>query len=107
MNLLKDKKLLKDKFKLIFNNFDKNSLFKIGLFLIPAIGIVFKGIFLQSFLQSSNPYVFDFSTGYSKASYFLKYYFSFALIFLSFSLLFKSKGRIIYTFIIDIIFTIL
>lgn len=107
MNLLKDKKLLKDKFKLIFNNFDKNSLFKIGLFLIPAIGIVFKGIFLQSFLQSSNPYVFDFSTGYSKASYFLKYYFSLALIFLSFSLLFKSKGRIIYTFIIDIIFTIL
>ena len=107
MNLLKDKKLLLDKFKSIYSNFDKNTLFKIGLFLIPAIGIVFKGIFLQSFLQSSNPYVFDFSTGYSKASYFLKYYFSFALIFLSFSLLFKSKGRIIYTFIIDIFFTIL
>lgn len=110
MNLLKDNKLLAllvHKFKSICSNFDKNTLFKIGLFLIPAIGIVFKGIFLQCFLQSSDPYVFDFSTGYSKASYFLKYYFSFALIFLSFSLLFKSKGRIIYTFIIDILFTVL
>ena len=37
----------------------------------------------------------------------LNYYIAFALIFLSFSLLFKGKGRIIYTFVIDGILTLL
>lgn len=96
-----------DSLKSYIKNIDKHTLLRIGLFLIPLVGIVFKGIVLQGFIQSENPYSFNFALGYSKASYFLPYYFSYALILLSFSLLFKGKGRIIYLFVIDIIVTIL
>lgn len=96
-----------DSLKSYIKNIDKHTLLRIGLFLIPLVGIVLKGIILQGFIQSENPYSFNFALGYSKASYFLPYYFSYALILLSFSLLFKGKGRIIYLFVIDIIVTIL
>lgn len=88
-------------------NINIETLIKIGIFLIPCIGIVIKGIFLQAFIQGQNPYEFNLSIGYSKASSFLLYYISFALVPLSFSLLFKGKGRIIYLFIVDGLITIL
>ena len=93
--------------KYYIKNLDKHTLIKLGLFLIPLIGIVCKGIFLQGFIQSENPYNFDLAIGFFNSSSFLSYYFAFALIFLSFSLLFKGKGRIIYIFIIDGFFTLL
>lgn len=85
----------------------KNNLIKLGLFLIPLISIVIKGIFVQSFIQSQNPYEFNFSTGYDASYSFLSYYFAFTCAILSFSFLFKSKGRIIYLFTIDLFITIL
>lgn len=94
---------VKDNFRIKSNH----SYINIGLFLIPLIGIVFKGVVLQSFIQNHNPYEFDFILGFSKSQYFLSYYLAFALIFLSFSFLFKGKGRIIYLFIIDIFLTLL
>jgi len=95
-----------------FNEFLKNNLTKDALirsifFLIPLASIVLKGIIFQGFVTSQNPYVFSFSTGYNSASSCLNYYIAFALIFLSFSLLFKGKGRIIYTFVIDSILTLI
>lgn len=96
-----------DKFKNYIRNFDKISFVKLGLFLIPLIGIVLKGIFLQSFIQNQDPYTFNFILGFSKSSSFLNYYFAFTLVFLSFALLFKGKGRIIYLFIIDALITAL
>lgn len=98
---------LLNKLKASLKGTHKDTLIKVCLFLIPLIGIVLKGVFLQGFIRNDNPYSFSFSLGYSKANSFIYYYFCFALIFLSFSLLFKSKGRIIYLFIIDILFTIL
>ncbi|MBD7912601.1 MULTISPECIES: LTA synthase family protein [Clostridium] len=85
----------------------KHTYIKLGLFLIPIVGIIFKGIVLQSFIQNHNPYDFDFMLGLSKSQYFFSYYLAFALLFLSFSLLFKGKGRIIFIFIIDIFITLL
>ncbi|MDS0528105.1 LTA synthase family protein [Clostridium sp. SHJSY1] len=94
---------IKDNFKSKSNNLYTN----IGLFLIPLIGIILKGIMLQSFIQNHNPYEFDFSLGFSQTQYFLLYYLSYALIFLSFSFLFKRRGRVIYIFIIDILITLI
>ena len=88
-------------------NLNKHSIIKIGLFLIPLIGIVLKGIFLQSFIQGQSPTEFNLALGFDKAYSFLWYYISFTLVALSFSLLFKSKGKIIYLFIIDGFITLL
>lgn len=85
----------------------KDTIIRIFLFIIPLISIVLKGIFLQGFVRSQNPYEFDFMTGYSSASPCLSYYIAFACIFLSFSFLFKNKGKTIYIFIIDLILTLL
>ena len=95
------------KAKNYFKTFNKSDFIKIGLFFIPFVGIILKGIFLQSFIQNQSPYSFDFSLGYSKSKEFLGYYYAFAFLSLSFSFLFKNKGRIIYTFIIDIFITAL
>lgn len=91
----------------IKSKFTKSNILKFILFLIPLLGIVFKGIVLQGFIQNKNPYSLDLILGFSKSNYFLLYYLSFALVFLSFSLLFKGRGQIIYLFIIDILFTAL
>lgn len=96
-----------DSTKSYIRNLDKNSLIKIGLFLIPLLGIVFKGILLQGYIQNSDSYSLDLGLGFSKTMYFVKFYFAYALIFLSFSLLFKGKGRIIYLFIVDGLITAL
>ena len=96
-----------NRIKTTYKSFNKDTILKLILFLIPLFGIALKGICLQGFIRNDNPYAFSFSLGYSKASSYLSYYYSFAILFLSFSLLFKSKGRIIYTFIIDILFTVL
>lgn len=88
-----------------FKSLDKDTYIKIGLFIIPLIGIIFKNILLQGFIQNQDPYTLDFSTGYANSRYFLKYYLAFTLIFFSFSLLFKGKGRVIYLFVIDIFLT--
>lgn len=81
---------------------------KIGLFLIPFFGVILKCIFVQCFIQSDSPYNFSFTAGYTdSASYYIKYYIAYTLIFFSFALLFKGKGRIIYLFVIDAILTTL
>lgn len=88
-------------------NIDKHTLITIGLFLIPCIGIILKGIFLQSFIQGQNPYELNLALGCSKSSPFILYYISFTLVVLSFSVLFKGKGRIIYLFAADGLITLL
>lgn len=101
------------KFKLkpkeaVGNNLHKDNIVRLIFFLIPVIAIVLKGIIFQGFVSSENPYSFSFSTGYGMVSIVsLEYYIAFALLFVSFSLLFKGKGRIIYVFILDIIVTLL
>ena len=96
-----------NRFKDYFKSISKDTYIKLGLFLIPLIGIVLKGIFLQSVIQNKDPYSFDLILGFSKSSSFLLYYLAVTLIFLSFGLLFKSKGRIIYLFAIDGFLTLL
>ncbi|MGL4773248.1 MAG: LTA synthase family protein [Clostridium sp.] len=88
-------------------SFDKEGILRSILFLIPLVGITLKGVFLQGFIQNQNSYNLDLALGFSEASSFLNYYIAFALVFLSFALLFKGKGRIIYLFIIDALLTIL
>ncbi|MGL5152026.1 MAG: LTA synthase family protein [Clostridium sp.] len=95
------------KLKNIWKTFDKASKLRTVLFLIPLFGIIFKGILLQGFISNDNAYNLNILLGFNETSYFLPYYFAFALVFLSFSLLFKGKGRIIYLFIIDALLTIL
>ncbi|GAB6169174.1 LTA synthase family protein [Clostridium carnis] len=75
------------------------------LFMIPFVAIVFKGVLFQGFAANQNPYNLDIDLGYTVAKSFLPYYYSFALAFLSFALLFKGRGRIIYLFLIDILLT--
>ncbi|MBQ6820558.1 MAG: LTA synthase family protein [Clostridium sp.] len=77
------------------------------LFVIPFVAIILKCIIFQGFIANDDPYMFDFANGYDSSRYFLLYYVAFILIFLSFSLLFKGKGRVIYLFVIDIIITAL
>lgn len=93
--------------KLLKLNFNKDTIIRFIFFLIPIASIVLKGIIFQGFASSQNPYIFNFSTGYESADPFLNYYIAFAFIFLSFSLLFKGAGRIIYTFLIDFLLTLL
>ena len=88
--------------------FNIDNLLRLIFFLIPIISIVFKGIIFQSFVSDDNPYNFNLNSGYSIISKsYLHYYAAFALLFSSFSLLFKGKGRIIYVFILDLIVTFL
>ncbi|AYE34694.1 LTA synthase family protein [Clostridium septicum] len=77
------------------------------LFMIPLIAIVLKGIIFQGFVVNQNPYELDIHMGHVVSKDYLGYYYAFALLFLSFTLLFKSKGRIIYLFIIDLFITLL
>lgn len=77
------------------------------LFLIPVIGIVSKGVLFQGFVSNQNPYELNINNGYLISKNYIEYYYSFALAFLSFALLFKGKGRVIYLFVIDLILTIL
>lgn len=85
------------------NLLNKNRLNQCVLFLFPIISIFLKCIFFQGFVTSSTPYSFNFNAGYNYAEPFFNYYLAFILIFISFSLLFKGKGRIIYLFIINIL----
>ncbi|MDV4149531.1 LTA synthase family protein [Clostridium sp. AL.422] len=80
---------------------------RIILFLIPFISIILKCIVFQGYVINEDPYSLNFSAGLDSAKPFINYYYAFTLIFLSFSLLFKGKGRVIYLFIIDIIITAL
>lgn len=93
--------------EVIKNKIKKDTIIRIIFFLIPLASLVIKGIIFQGFVTSKDPYSFDFSAGYAASDPFLSYYIAFALIFLSFSLLFKGKGRIIYIFLIDAILTLL
>ncbi len=102
MNILNSK--FKDSF---YNNITKDNLIRSFFFLIPLFSIVLKGIIFQGFVTNQDPYKFDFFAGYYAAKSNLNYYIAFTLIFLSFSLLFKGKGRIIYTFVIDSLLTLL
>lgn len=92
---------------IISNNLNFNSIIRSLLFLIPLISIILKSIIFQGFILNDDPYKLNLSIGLNSSKYFLTYYFSFTLLFLSFALLFKSKGRIIYLFILDIIITAL
>ena len=89
------------------NNITKDTILRAVFFIIPVISIVIKGYILQGFVSTQNPYAFDFSAGYASANPFRSYYLAFAIIFFSFSLLFKGKGRVIYTFIVDAILTLI
>lgn len=101
-----------DKLFLNIKTFFKN---KIGiegivrfiLFMIPLIAIVFKSILFQGFVTTEDPYTFDFNKGQQVAKTYLSYYYAFTLFLLSFSLLFKGKGRIIYLFVMDFFLTAL
>ena len=97
-------KTLKSKTVYIFS-FD--GLMRILLFLIPFVAIILKCIIFQGFVSNEDPYLFNFSVGLNSAKPFINYYYAFTLIFLSFSLLFKGKGRVIYLFVIDILITAL
>lgn len=96
-----------NRIKYCFNSISKHTYIKLGLFLIPLIGIILKGIFLQGVIQNQDPFSFNLALGFSKSTAFLSYYLAFSLIFLSFGLLFKGRGRIIYLFSIDIFITLL
>jgi len=85
----------------------KDTIIRTIFFLIPVASIILKGIIFQGFVTNKDPYTFNFAAGYQAAKPCLNYYIAFALIFLSFSLLFKGKGRIIYSFIVDILLTLL
>lgn len=93
--------------KKINNLFTFDLLIKIVLFLIPFLSIIIKSIIFQGFVSNENPYILDINLGYKSVKPFINYYYAFALIFLSFSLLFKGKGRFIYLFLIDILITFL
>ncbi|NFN15427.1 LTA synthase family protein, partial [Clostridium botulinum] len=84
---------------------NKSRLNQLILFLFPLISIFLKCIFFQGFITGSNPYSFNFNAGYDYARPFFNYYLAFILIFISFSLLFKGKARIIYLFTINILLT--
>ena len=99
------KKLLKKDFRDSKNIWHKSM--RTLLFVIPFVAIILKCIIFQGFIANDDPYMFDFANGYDSSRYFLLYYVAFILIFLSFSLLFKGKGRVIYLFVIDIIITAL
>lgn len=94
--------------KYLTDNMQKSNIIRFIFFLLPVISIVLKGIIFQGFVTSENPYSFNFSSGYAAVSIVsMQYYIAFALLFVSFSLLFKGKGRIIYVFILDIVVTFL
>ncbi len=84
-----------------------DGIIRVILFLIPFIAIILKSIIFQGFVATDDPYILSFSDGLNSAKPFINYYYAFTLIFLSFSLLFKGKGRVIYLFVIDIIITTL
>ena len=89
------------------NIFTYDSLIKTILFLIPLLGIFFKTIIFQGFISNKDPYSLNLLLGFNRVKPFIGYYLSFILVFLSFSLLFKGKGRIIYLFFIDAFITAL
>jgi lipoteichoic acid synthase len=91
----------------ITSSLTKDSLIRLIFFLIPVFSLVLKGIIFQGFASNKNLYSLDFSIGYQSADPFLNYYIAFALIFFSFSLLFKGRGRIIYTFAVNFVLTLL
>ncbi|MDD6794915.1 MAG: LTA synthase family protein [Clostridiaceae bacterium] len=95
------------RFKDYFKSLSKDSYIKLGLFLIPLIGIVLKAILLLGYIQNKDPYNLDIGIAFSSSSSYLLYYFAFTLVFLSFALLFKGKGRVIYLTIMEIFFTAL
>jgi len=84
-----------------------DGIMRILLFLIPFVAIILKCIVFQGFVANEDPYSLNFSLGLNSAKPFINYYYAFVLIFLSFSLLFKGKGRVIYLFLIDILVTAL
>ena len=100
-------KLLKRLKNKIVNTLNFDGFMRIILFLIPFIAITLKCIIFQGFVVNEDPYTLNFSAGLSSAKPFINYYYAFILIFLSFSLLFKGKGRVIYLFVIDVIVTAL
>lgn len=91
----------------ILGIFTIHGIMRILLFLIPFVAIVIKSIIFQGFVVNRDPYLLDFGLGLDSAEPFINYYYAFILIFLSFALLFKGKGRVIYLFIMDAIITAL
>lgn len=91
----------------ILGVFTIHGIMRILLFLIPFVAIVIKSIIFQGFVVNRDPYLLDFGLGLESAKPFINYYYAFILIFLSFALLFKGKGRVIYLFIMDAIITAL
>lgn len=88
-----------------FKNIDNSTKSRTILFLIPLISIIIKSILFQGFIRNSDCYSLNLWIGIDSSKYCLTYYFAFTLLFLSFALLFKGKGRVIYLFIIDAVLT--
>lgn len=87
---------------------NKGTFLIILFFMIPVISLVFKGIIFQGFVSHDNPYALNLQSGCSVISkYYLYYYIAFAMLFSSFSLLFKGRGRIIYILVLDTAVTLL
>ncbi|MBL4932740.1 LTA synthase family protein [Clostridium paridis] len=85
----------------------RNTILRIVFYLLLVISITLKGIYFQGFVGSKTPYNFSFGTGYSSVSPFMNYYIAFAVVFLSFTLLFKGKGKWIFPLIINAVLTFL
>ena len=77
------------------------------LFLIPFIGIIFKNIILQGYIQNSNSYDLNLIKGFTTIIFTLPYHIAFTFVILSISFLFKNKGQIIYLFVVDLLLSLL
>jgi len=100
--------ILNSKFKYYLRTtVTKDMIIRMIFYIIPLLSIVFKGIIFQGFVNNNDPYAMNFSIGYNRADPFLNYYIAFAFLFFSFSLLFKGMGRIIYTFVVDFLLSLL
>ncbi|WP_244833730.1 LTA synthase family protein [Clostridium sp. BJN0001] len=93
--------------KLQYTLKNKDTIIDILMIILPVICLVYKGVILQGFITNKDPYGFNFGAGYISASPFFKYYIFFSAIFISFSFLFKRRGRAIYLLITNFFVTLL
>lgn len=74
-------------------------------YIVTLTALVFKSFIFHGFIMNKNPYILNFSSGYSESISFVRFYIGFVLIFLSFCFLFKNYGRRLYLLIANVIIT--
>ncbi|SHK66015.1 uncharacterized sulfatase [Clostridium cavendishii DSM 21758] len=89
------------------NKVHKDSLLRLGFYFLTVTFITLKGIYFLGFILNKSCFNLNFPLGYREANPFLNYYIGFAILFLSFGLLFKGIGKSIYMIIINLLFTFL